>query len=253
MKKILLTLFMFFIFQFSIVNAWNDTSSCDKPNLSIKSKIETCNEAVKPFLSREDWNIIKGSSIRSIEDFVCLQDASESRVFQIVLDTDFTEIDCEMEQYFQSLTNSKNLYFWKDAKFSYFDWINHIWEKSKYFEDLYSSACVKVVDESAEYIENSVYTLDEEKPSVSVSEAREYLKWWWWDCQKLIKLKISIFNNVAFNVLQLNKAQVSKDQKKLYDQEQRTKYSKVLDLMMINLWYIERIRMKWPSKIKNAL
>lgn len=253
MKKILLTLFLFFIFQFSIVNAWSDTPSCDKPNLSIKSKIDICNEAVKPFLSKEDWSIIKWSSIRSVEDFVCLQDVPEARVFQIILDTDFTEIDCEMEQYFQSLTNSKNLYFWKDAKFSYFDWINHIWEKSKYFEDLYSNSCVEVSSKAAKYIENWAYTLDEEKPSVSISEAKEYLDWSWWDCQNLIKLKISIFNNVAFNVLQLNKTQVSNDQKKLYDQEQRTKYNKVLDLMMINLWYIERIWMKWPSKIKNAL
>jgi hypothetical protein len=38
----------------------------------------------------------------------------------------------------------------------------------------------------------------------------------------------------------------------LYDQEIRTKYDKVIDLMMINLWYLERIRKKWPSKTKNA-
>jgi hypothetical protein len=38
----------------------------------------------------------------------------------------------------------------------------------------------------------------------------------------------------------------------LYDQEIRTKYDKVIDLMMINLWYIERVWRKWPSKTKNA-
>gem|GEM_PF-5854096 len=46
---------------------------------------------------------------------------------------------------------------------------------------------------------------------------------------------MEIFNSVAFNIMQLNKAQVSKDQKKLYDQEQRTKYNKLLDIMMINV------------------
>ena len=64
---------------------------------------------------------------------------------------------------------------------------------------------------------------------------------------------MEIFNSVAFNIMQLNKAQVSKDQKKLYDHEQRTKYNKLLDIMMINVWYIERIWQKWPSKIKNPL
>ena len=251
MKRLMFIILFFF--WFSIVNAWSDTPSCDKPNLSIKSKIDMCNEAVKPFLSKENWFIAKWSSIRSIEDFVCLQDVPENRVFQIILDTDFTEIDCEMEEYFQSLTSSKNLYFWKEAQFSYFDGINHIWEKSKYFEGLYNDSCVDIVAKAWKYIENWSYTLAEEKPSVSIDQAKEYLKWGSGDCTNLIKVKISIFNNVAFNILQLNKSQVAKDQKKTYDQEQRTKYNKVLDMMMINLWYIERIWKKWPSKIKNAL
>jgi hypothetical protein len=50
----------------------------------------------------------------------------------------------------------------------------------------------------------------------------------------------------------LNQDQVASDEKKLYDQEIRTKYDKVLDLMMINIGYIERIRKKWPSKTKNV-
>jgi hypothetical protein len=36
-------------------------------------------------------------------------------------------------------------------------------------------------------------------------------------------------------MLVLNMQQVSRDEKKLYDQEIRTKYDKVIDLMMINL------------------
>jgi hypothetical protein len=40
---------------------------------------------------------------------------------------------------------------------------------------------------------------------------------------------------VAYNILLLNKEQVARDEKKLYDQEIRTKYDKVIDLMMINL------------------
>lgn len=252
MKKIFL-IFSLFIFFWNIqVLAWNDTPSCDKPNLSITSKISMCNDAVKPYMSK-NWYISKWWSIRSIEDFVCLQDVPENRVFQIILDWDFTEIDCEMEQYFQSLTNSKNLYFWKWAKLTYFDWINAIWEKSTYFKDLYADACIQSVAKAGNYLKNWAYKIESEQVSVSIDSAKEYLKWSMWDCEKLTLVKMEIFNNVAFNILQLNKAQVSKDQKKLFDQEQRTKYSKLLDIMMINLWYVERIWQKWPSKIKNAL
>lgn len=251
MKKIFL-IFSFFIFFWNFqVFAWKETPSCDKPNLSITSKIAMCNDAVKPYVKN---NIIsKWSSIRSIEDFVCLQDVPESRVFQIILDWEFTEIDCEVEEYYQNLANSKNLYFWKWAKLTYFDWINAIWEKSRYFNDLYSKACIDTVSKASTYVKNWLYTLESQQPSISIEESKEYLKWWNWDCEKLTKVKIEIFNNISFNILQLNKSQVSKDQKKLFDQEQRTKYSKLSDIMMINLWYVERIWQKWPSKIKNAL
>lgn len=241
MHKFLL-IFIFFIFWFL------DVSAC-----KFTWKIDECNDAVKPFLTKENGFLYPWDSIRSIEDFICLQDVPENRVFQIALDENFKKIDDEMDVYFDSLTNSKNLYFWKDAEFSYFDWINHIWEKSRYFSWLYSNACVDSVFESAECIENDSYLLPEDKSAISNMSAMDYLKWSNWECENLAKVKIEIFNNVAFNILQLNKAQVSKDQKKLYDQEQRTKYNKVTDLFMINLSYIERIWMKWPSKIKNAL
>ncbi|MDR0772395.1 MAG: hypothetical protein LBF15_05210 [Candidatus Peribacteria bacterium] len=57
---------------------------------------------------------------------------------------------------------------------------------------------------------------------------------------------------MAYNIMLLNQNQVANDEKKLYDQEIRTKYDKVLDLMMINIGYVERIRKKWPSKTKNV-
>jgi hypothetical protein len=118
---------------------------------------------------------------------------------------------------------------------------------------LYSQACIQSIEDSSECIENEAYTNPDERPSISISQAKEYLEGSSGDCEKLTKVKIEIFNSVAFNVLQLNKSQVSRDQKKLYEQEQRTKYSKLSDLMMINLSYLERIWQKWPSKIKNAL
>ena len=48
----------------------------------------------------------------------------------------------------------------------------------------------------------------------------------------------------------MNKQQVLRDEKKLYEQENRTKYDGLLDIMMVNMWYFERIWQKWPSKTK---
>jgi CRISPR/Cas system CMR-associated protein Cmr3 (group 5 of RAMP superfamily) len=46
---------------------------------------------------------------------------------------------------------------------------------------------------------------------------------------------MEIFKQVASNVLALNQQQVARDEKKLYDQELRTKYDGVVKLMMVNL------------------
>lgn len=241
-KFFLIFFFIFFHLIFQV-----DASNC-----KFIWKINECNSALKSYIWRDNSFIEKWTSIRSIEDFICLQDTPENRVFQIALDENFRKIDDEMDKYLDSLTNSKNFYFWKEAQFSYFDWINHIWEKSRYFKNLYNAACVQSIVDAASCIENDLYTVPEERPSISVESAKQYLNWSSWDCYNLANVKVEIFNNVAFNVLQLNKVQVFRDQKKLYEQEQRTKYSKLSDLMMINLSYLERIWMKWPSKIKNA-
>lgn len=231
MKKIFL---IFLIFSF-----FYKTSFAEWCNSSYLSKAEQC-------IKSQDKN-------RSIEDFVCIQASNEDVLFQVILDEEFKKIDTKMDEYLEALTNSKNQYAWKWAKLTYFDWINAIWDKSREFKDLYKDACKLSVIESWKCTENIWYTLPEEKSAISNYIAEKCLKWSNWDWYKLIDVKMEIFNSVAFNIMQLNKAQVSKDQKKLYDQEQRTKYNKLLDIMMINVWYIERIWQKWPSKIKNPL
>jgi hypothetical protein len=51
----------------------------------------------------------------------------------------------------------------------------------------------------------------------------------------------------------LNKEQIKADDKKIYDQWQRKNYNVLLDIMMINLWYLERIWNKWPMSLANPM
>jgi hypothetical protein len=53
-------------------------------------------------------------------------------------------------------------------------------------------------------------------------------------------------------LLLLNKLQVSQDEKKEYVQKERKKYDWLLSKFRVNIWYVERIWAKWPSKIKNT-
>lgn len=240
MKKIIF-IFLLTVFYF------NYTQAC-----KYSSEIQQCNNEVSNFMFNNSF-IKPWSSIKSFDDFICLQDWPEKRALQIAMDLNFREIDDEMDLYLDNLTKNKNLYFWPEAEYNYFDWINDIWDMSNYFRSKYYNACSLSLEETFQCIKNFSYTLEEEQKSVSIDNAKDFLSWSTWDCYKLADIKISIFNSVSYNVLLLNQQQVARDQKKLYEQQTRSRYSRIIDLMMINLWYIERIWMKWPSKIKNPL
>jgi hypothetical protein len=80
---------------------------------------------------------------------------------------------------------------------------------------------------------------------------REYLEET--NCMGMAEAKLRIYELVAYDTLKINKAVVRKDNRKKFMKKQRTKYGDVLNLMRINLGYMERIWKKWPSKTKDAL
>lgn len=240
-NKLLLSLIIFFVIIPS--SFW----------CKYESEISQCNSEIQKFVPKNWWKYIYNwSSIKSFEDFVCLQAAPETRVAQIALDLNFKEIDEEVDTYIKDLEAQKNRFFWEGASWNYFDAINFIADKVDEFDSKYRAACIKSLEETSECTNNFAYSLEEEQKSVWVSTAIEYLAEGW-DCYELINIKKDIISSVSYNILLLNQAQVQKDQQTLYEQDNRTKYNKLIDIMMINLWYIERIWQKTPSLTKNPL
>ncbi len=218
----LLLLFLL-IWNISNVNAW----SCE-----YKWKIDQCIEA-------QNWNT------KSIEDFVCITWNKEEITYQVILDMEFKKIDKKMDKYMENLENNKSTYFWVWASKTYIDAVNDIhdiWNqfKADFFELCSDTIITKVLSCSA-------------SKKTTIVEWLKYFLYEWSSCKKLAEKKVSIFKDVSFSVLMLNKMQISADDKKLYDQWQRSNYDHLLDIMMINLWYIERIWQKWPSKLANPM
>jgi len=183
------------------------------------------------------------STQKSIEDFVCVSWNKATVAYQIILDMKFKDIDDKMDLYLEKLEKNKNVYFWVWAKKNYIDWINDIHDKSKEFKIEYNKLCTDIILNEA--------LLCSEEGKVPIKESIKYFNNNWTPCTNLVDKKISIFEDVAFGVLMLNKQQIKADEKKTYDQWQRTNYDHLLDIMMINIWYIERIWQKWPSKLAN--
>lgn len=201
---------------------------------SYQSKLDKCSAAQKDQTHRE------------IEDFICISATAEQRAYQIILDERFQKIDEEIEGHIAKLEENKWYYFWKEKKQNYIEWVEnilHIYEKDWEYWKKYYDVCSWL---QKEVIECMPYK------ATQINNASHY----YWEstttCTRLADQKLAIYKQVSYDLLLLNKLQVSKDEKKLYVQEERSKYDALLSKFMVNIWYVERIWAKWPSKIKNT-
>lgn len=187
-------------------------------------------------------------SPRAIEDFLCIQASPEKVAYQIILDEKFEKLDEEMEDYLTALEESKNYYFGPEKKENYVKAIDdiekYLWRYG-YFETKYKELCKDTWEWS---IINEALKCFEDR--TSVEKSHEFLRWW--DCEKVYRTKISVHRNVAQDILKLNKQQVSKDSHKTFSQQIRREFDNLLDIIRVNIGYVERIWMKWPTKTKNA-
>lgn len=241
MKKILIFIFLFFL-SFSVSFA----NSC-----KYQWKIDKCNSALSTFLWWKDLKFISNAwSLKDFTDFPCLQAPFEDRVFQIILDEKFSEIDKEMDEYLKNLYDNKTFYFWKWKSFDFFDWLAHIFSKKDEFKKRYEDTCKIIIEESFACVKTF---LGEKKIwAVSNSAPTDFLTWTKSDCNQLAKLKSDIFLDISYNWLILNLSQVFADEVKKFSQKQRENYNDLLDEIRINLSFIERLLFKWNEKTKHT-
>lgn len=234
MKKIFFLL-LIFIIHTSFASSWELAIS---ETCEYKWEFEQCKSANKT------------SQTRSIEDFVCLPSQNDVEImWQIVLDKEFKKLDKELDTYLKNLEDNKSYYFWKDSKEPFTSWVDDIEKKF----DVYWEFWEKYMNLCKAW----------EKTSI-LSKTIDCFSWWipnmdWKNyffqdtiCKSMVLTKLSVHKQVAYDVLKLNKQQVKKDEDKLYMQEERTKYDKLLEIVMVNVWFLERIWKKWPSKTKSA-
>lgn len=186
-----------------------------------------------------------GNKQREIEDFICIQWTKEKIAYQIILDKRLKEIDEKIEKQISDLEENKWYYFWKDKQKSYIDAVQNIintYNIDGEFWIEYYKVCNSVHEEVITYL----------PPSVQFKNAAWYFAEESNTCYLMTFQKLAIYKQVSYDLLLLNKLQVSKDEKKLYQQEERTKYDWLLSKFTVNIWYVERIWAKWPSKIKNT-
>lgn len=230
--KFFIYIICFFSFQFVYWSSWDILDTC-----SYKWKFDQCVEANK------SWNP------RSIEDFICISSNDKYEILpQIILDEEFKKIDKQVESYITKLETNKNEFFWEWASRSLVEWIDEIESKFSKSDDesfwkKYMDFCwIQIVTKTVECFWST--------PSIDIKDYFDEDKDQ--SCKALVSTKLEVFKSVSYDVLKLNKSQVAKDEKKKNTQKRREKYDKLLEIIMVNVWYMERIWKKWPSKTKNT-
>lgn len=241
----LLSVFILFLISLPSVFA---EGSC-----KYQGEISECIEAVKSYTKKDGWYIAPWASLREITDYPCLQAAPEQIAFQIIMHKNHEIIDKEMDKYLWNLSDNKNQYFWPEAQFTYFEWLNHIRQKAAEFNNRYKKACDQTISDAFSCVSNPLYKDSQDKSQISINQARDYFSESNWSCAALSDVKTEIFIQVSYDILLLNQQQILRDEKKLYDQEIRTKYDGILDLMALNLSYIGNILQQLTAFLKNTL
>ena len=188
----------------------------------------------------EWWNPL------SIEEFVCISSKNKEEIaYQVVLDKMFKEIDDEIEDYLIQLEEDKDYCFGKHAQKTYIECINDVYSKFNEiweYHERYKELCNwKILEETMKFL----------WWKTSIAIWQDFINRNKGVCLSLVKTKLSINKYIAINILKLNKYQIRKDERKKYFQKERKKYDNLLDNIMVNLGFLERIWQKTSSFTRN--
>jgi len=230
MKKFLIFLLLLSIFSFSFADKSTENNKKWLKNCKYASEIKEC-------LENQD-------KANEIDDFVCIQSWTGEVIYQIILDQEFKKIDSEIEDYLLTLEQNKSYYFWPEAQEPFTNGVNEIehylWV-GWVFEKKYKEVCDTIILKEAE---ECFYDW------IPNENARELLK----DenenntCFLLYKMSLYNYRQTAYILMKENKEQSLKDEHKKFTQTQRKSFDNLLDLIMVNIWYLDRLTAKWRSK-----
>lgn len=234
MKKLISILFLFFSF-FNITFA---QSVRVKENCEYYDKYKECLDANKKWKNRE------------ITDYICRDSRNPYEIiYQIVLDEEFKKVDKLAEDRISLLEMSKDFYFWPNAKKDLIDAVDEIeldywnyWTIGK----IYHEICLP--NNKNSIFKKTSSCFDWWIPANSPIEVLNSST-----CNSLADTKLSVYKQISYDILKINKVQVRADSKKELSQDQRQKYDNIADLFLNNLNYLEKIWKRWPSKTKNTM
>ncbi len=187
----------------------------------------------------------QNGTTRSIENFSCLQSTNAGEILdQIILDVKFREIQEKQLDFIKKLKKDKEASV-KDTNRIIDDITKNFAVQWVYYKE-YKALC------------DSWILAERLSCTGKISNTDVWRRIRWSDlnkaCMSLAKTQLDIYTQVAYDTVKLNKSAVHQDNKQKYEQEQRTKYDKLLSLMFEiigHMWRLARGVTHWtPYPLK---
>lgn len=209
--------------------------------------IDECNEALA------NWDHEKVTST------ICLNLKSDfRRAYQIILDDKFRNVDFKAWVYLRDLEEDKMKFLNDiptDVNKTPLDWIDEIIAMFSHTGPFYREYNYYCWGAGTGDVLNETRILPETFACVKQASLHDFKDLAMTDdpkqkslCQQLAEKKIEIYKSVALKTLIVNKAQVRKDQRKIYHTSKKEAYDQLISKFTINLRYIDTIAKWWPSK-----
>lgn len=170
---------------------------------------------------------------RSIEDFVCISSTKDEDILdQIILDVEFKKIDDQIESFIDKLDRDKEASA-TDSNTVIDDIATNLlpeWFFYRQYKSLCNGWILAKRSQCTWSVPNTVAwsRLDGMNSNTA--------------CMNLVKNKLDIYSQVAYDTMKLNKSDVREDRlQEWVIQELRTKYDALIDLMAAIIWNIWRL------------
>jgi hypothetical protein len=175
----------------------------------------------------------QNGSSRSIKDFVCISSSKDEEILdQIILDVEFRKIDDQIENFLDKLGQDKEASA-TDSNTVIDDIATNLlpeWIYYRQFKSLCNGWLLAKRAQCTWKIPNTT------------AGNRLANTWWETACMNLVKNKLNIYSQVAYDTMKINKSDVREDRlQEWVVQQLRTKYDKLIDMMAGILWNIGRL------------
>ncbi|MDA9129344.1 hypothetical protein N9J72_02610 [Candidatus Gracilibacteria bacterium] len=175
----------------------------------------------------------KNGTALSIEEFRCIQNPDQSRMLDnIILSIKFKEIDTQVELFLEDIRNDKQRIV--DNREEVIDDIWYYLDREGYFYNQYQAVC-----NSGLLTERLSCT--QEIPNVVGALYLDGSNYDSRPCMNSVNTKINAYLWVADQILPLATSEYQNDTKQLYRQEERDRYTMLVDLMRAILGFLERL------------